>query len=197
MSRSILTILKSAVCALAICAFTSTSFAAVDMFLEIKDIKGKIVSRCEVSKDGSFSCPALPAGEYTAMLSWSWGVSNQGSSSTPSSERRGIVSYTEPRMYCPSKVSFEYNVKSPRDVATGQSSGKRTHKPIRIVKEWDAASPQLAKQLEKSSPKMDLCTFSVDQDCDGITGTFAGHGTGGKIEIESWSWGVSNSGSTR
>ena len=37
-----------------------------------------------------------------------------------------------------------HTVKSPRDVATGQSSGKRTHKPIKIIKEWDAATPQLA-----------------------------------------------------
>ena len=37
-----------------------------------------------------------------------------------------------------------HTVKSPRDVATGQSSGKRTHKPMKIIKEWDAATPQLA-----------------------------------------------------
>ena len=30
-----------------------------------------------------------------------------------------------------------------RDVATGQASGKRQHKPISVVKEWGAASPML------------------------------------------------------
>jgi hypothetical protein len=201
MSKSILTFLRGAIGALVLCAFTSTSFAAVDMFLEIKDIKGKVVSRCEVSKDGSFSCPALPAGEYTAMLSWSWGVSNQGASSSSS---MGAGKISTPMAggdrgfhMIPEKISFTYDVKSPRDVATGQASGKRTHKPIKIIKEWDATSPQLSKQLEKSSPKMELCTFTVDEDCDGITGTIAGHGTGGKMEIESWSWGVSNGGSSR
>jgi hypothetical protein len=36
-----------------------------------------------------------------------------------------------------------YTVQSPKDVATGQASGKRMHKPITFVKEWCAASPQL------------------------------------------------------
>jgi type VI secretion system secreted protein Hcp len=34
-------------------------------------------------------------------------------------------------------------VQSPRDIATGQASGKRQHNPIAIVKEWGASSPQL------------------------------------------------------
>lgn len=40
-------------------------------------------------------------------------------------------------------LSFAYEVSSPRDVATGQASGKRQHKPIVITKEWGPASPQL------------------------------------------------------
>ena len=42
-------------------------------------------------------------------------------------------------------AAAHYNVKSPRDSATGMASGKRTHKPITIVKEWDAATPLLMK----------------------------------------------------
>ena len=34
---------------------------------------------------------------------------------------------------------------APRDVATGQASGKRMHKPFTIVKEWGAVSPGVAK----------------------------------------------------
>jgi hypothetical protein len=37
-----------------------------------------------------------------------------------------------------------YQVIGPRDVATGQASGKRMHKPLTVVKEWVAASPELA-----------------------------------------------------
>src|SRR4051794_17781015 len=37
-----------------------------------------------------------------------------------------------------------YQVIAPRDIATGQASGKRMHKPLTVVKEWVAASPELA-----------------------------------------------------
>jgi hypothetical protein len=37
----------------------------------------------------------------------------------------------------------QYQVKSPRDSASGQATGKRMHKPMTIVKEWGAATPQL------------------------------------------------------
>ena len=40
-------------------------------------------------------------------------------------------------------LAFDYEVKSPHDIATGQHSGKRQHSPIRIVKEWGAATPQI------------------------------------------------------
>jgi hypothetical protein len=33
-----------------------------------------------------------------------------------------------------------YSVKSPRDAASGQATGKRQHAPIRIVKEWESSS---------------------------------------------------------
>lgn len=36
-----------------------------------------------------------------------------------------------------------YNVKSPRDSASGQASGKRTHHPVTFVKEWGPTTPQL------------------------------------------------------
>ena len=40
-------------------------------------------------------------------------------------------------------LTFAYEVTSPRDVATGQASGKRRHSPITFTKQWGAASPQL------------------------------------------------------
>ena len=39
-------------------------------------------------------------------------------------------------------LGFEYSVASPRDLASGQASGKRQHTPIKVVKEWGASSPQ-------------------------------------------------------
>lgn len=37
-----------------------------------------------------------------------------------------------------------YRVTSPRDSASGQASGKRQHRPVTFIKEWGAATPQLA-----------------------------------------------------
>jgi len=40
-------------------------------------------------------------------------------------------------------LGFEYEVAAPRDLASGQASGKRQHKPVKVIKEWGASSPQL------------------------------------------------------
>ena len=44
-------------------------------------------------------------------------------------------------------LEFLYEVTAPRDLATGQATGKRQHKPITITKEWGAASPQIFQAL--------------------------------------------------
>lgn len=49
-------------------------------------------------------------------------------------------------------LSFSYEVKAPRDVATGQASGKRTHEPIVVTKEWGASSPQIFAALVGNEP---------------------------------------------
>jgi type VI secretion system secreted protein Hcp len=47
-------------------------------------------------------------------------------------------------------LSFNFEVLSPRDVATGQPSGKRQYKPIRVTKEWGGASPQLMMAVARN-----------------------------------------------
>lgn len=37
-----------------------------------------------------------------------------------------------------------YQVKGPRDAGSGLATGKRQHKPLTIIKEWGASTPQLA-----------------------------------------------------
>ncbi|HVM21811.1 MAG TPA: hypothetical protein VM308_00725 [Sphingomicrobium sp.] len=37
---------------------------------------------------------------------------------------------------------FQSSVTSPRDAASGQASGKRTHHPVTFVKEWGPSTPQ-------------------------------------------------------
>lgn len=44
-------------------------------------------------------------------------------------------------------LAFGYAALSPRDVTTGQASGKRQHQPVVITKEWGAASPQIFQAL--------------------------------------------------
>lgn len=44
-------------------------------------------------------------------------------------------------------LGFAYDVKSPRDTASGQATGKRMHGPVIITKEWGAATPQLFQAL--------------------------------------------------
>jgi type VI secretion system secreted protein Hcp len=67
----------------------------------------------------------------------------------------------------PGNVS--YAIQSPRDIATGQASGKRQHEPIKITKEWGAASPQFLNSLanNKVLPKLNLNFLKTDP--QGIT----------------------------
>ncbi len=43
------------------------------------------------------------------------------------------------------ELQFTYAVQAPRDAASGQASGKRQYKPVKIVKEWGSTSPQLGQ----------------------------------------------------
>ena len=63
-------------------------------------------------------------------------------------------------------LEFEYGVKSPRDLATGQASGKRQHNPIVITKEWGPATPQLFQACVTNE-----VLKSVVIDCYGSDGT--------------------------
>ena len=42
-----------------------------------------------------------------------------------------------------SGLAFEYGLVSPRDLATGQSSGRRQHQPVKVVMEWGPWTPQI------------------------------------------------------
>jgi len=59
-------------------------------------------------------------------------------------------------------LALDYEVKSPRDSATGQASGKRQHLPLSVVKEWGAATPQLFQALVTNE-----VLETVDIDCYG------------------------------
>jgi type VI secretion system Hcp family effector len=44
-------------------------------------------------------------------------------------------------------LSFSMGVTTPRDPSTGTLTGRRSHEPVKIVKAWGAASPQLLTAL--------------------------------------------------
>lgn len=63
---------------------------------------------------------------------------------------QGALKGESPRAAHSAKIaglSYDHSIVSPRDIATGQPSGKRQHGPITITKEWGPASPQLFQAL--------------------------------------------------
>src|SRR5215469_3820179 len=57
-------------------------------------------------------------------------------------------------------LSLTEEIISPFDTATGHVTGKREHKPITIIKELDASSPQFFKAAVRNEPLTSVtCTF--------------------------------------
>jgi hypothetical protein len=57
----------------------------------------------------------------------------------------GLADEAYVRLVCADGVVKQaaYSIKAPRDSASGMASGKRTHKPVKFVKEWGPSTPQL------------------------------------------------------
>lgn len=73
-------------------------------------------------------------------------------------------------------ISFTYGVKSPRDSASGQASGKRQHKPITFIKEWGASTPQLFQALVTNEQlKSVTIEFVQTSSGEGAGGDFVYH----------------------
>ena len=102
-------------------------------------------------------------------------------------------------------IAFEYDVKSPRDAASGQSSGKRQHKPFTITKELDKSSPMMLREspTKQSTGKVSYSDLSVMMTIQGKSRklqvvndqfTLPADCPDGTYDlIASWSWGESNS----
>jgi len=67
---------------------------------------------------------------------------------------------------------FTYQVKSPRDPASGQATGKRQHDPIVIVKRIDKSSPRLIKGLTRNEVAAGILKFYRPDPADGATEQF-------------------------
>jgi hypothetical protein len=65
------------------------------------------------------------------------------------------------------QVTSASYVVSPRESASGMATGRRQYAPVKIVKEWGAASPQLSKM----KPQYDIKTLKGNERAaDGWTG---------------------------
>jgi len=105
-------------------------------------------------------------------------------------------------------ISFEQEIVSPRDAASGLPTGKRQHKPFVITKELDKSSPVLAKETSggMGSGKASMSDLSVMVNIGGrsiklpvVNGQFTLPSDGKDNDCDlvvSWSWGESNSGSS-
>ena len=112
-------------------------------------------------------------------------------------------------------------VKNPRDMATGQATGKRMHKPMTVTKEYDKSSPMLAKSVSSSTTassgiaidepgvqsKVNVQDISFTKRCGGKSTKIVCDGGDCEIPIgdcpngdcsltADWSWGMSQSGSS-
>ncbi len=119
---------------LAIVFFAKTSFAASDYLLELDGIKGECKGKhikLTENSDGTFSAQDIPGGTYTVIYKAKAGKTGATKRTT---DNTASLSFTY------QKIEWDCIV-SPRDVATGQSSGKRMHKPFVITKELDKTAP--------------------------------------------------------
>ncbi len=123
---------------LAACAFASTAFAAIDCYLKIE---GKGVSRTEHCPNGTCTVSNLAPGDYT------------------------VTACTKDGKPLDSSNTAALEIKSPRDVATGQSTGKRQHGEIKITKEWSSSAPTMKVTVpEQDCPLILNCTAKPGYD---------------------------------
>lgn len=148
--KTLFTLLVTAVI---ICtAAISSSFAADDVWIEIKDNKGGVIFSGKIQSSGTVpikqgACVgSVTVSNRTAnveVLSFSWGASNPSSFCSSSSQ-------SDP-------VSFG-GVKTAREAGSGMATGRRQYEPVVITKRIDKSTPLIAKSTVGSSSDMQSST---------------------------------------
>ena len=69
-------------------------------------------------------------------------------------------------------LGFEMAVEAPHDPQSGLPTGKRRYSPVRIVKEWGAASPQALTALATNEVLTNVTMQFVRAAADGIEATY-------------------------
>lgn len=105
--------------AVAATLISSSSFAALNSYLQIKGSKGS--SQIISCPNGACTVPTLAADTYTVSV-----VDAQGKAT-------------------PVDGKYECGIVSPRDAASGLPTGKRMHKPFVITKELNSSSVDIAQ----------------------------------------------------
>jgi len=105
-------------------------------------------------------------------------------------------------------ISFDQEIVSPRDAASGLPTGKRMHKPFVITKELDKSSSPMVREspTKMSAGKVSYSDLSVMITIDGrstklpvVSDQFTLPSDGKDNDCDlvvSWSWGESNSGTS-
>lgn len=65
-------------------------------------------------------------------------------------------------------TSFAFSAEAPRDVATGQASGKRQYQPVIVRKRWGEASPQVYAALATNEVLPSVLVEFTDVSVKGI-----------------------------
>ena len=103
-------------------------------------------------------------------------------------------------------ISFDQEIVSPRDAASGLPTGKRMHKPFVITKELDKSSPSMVREspTKMSAGKVSYSDLSVMITINGRSTklpvvndqfTLPSDGKDNDCDlVVSWSWGESNAG---
>ncbi len=174
-------IITMSLVALVAITFAQKTYASFNAYLEITDADGKI-TKVDVSKDGSFTSPALKSGRVKVQFFWDRSSGKSATlevSGTPggTATASNVRESSAPSV---SEITLSYEILVPRDAQSGMASGKRQHKPPMNSKL--SSSERLLPTVNKK-----LGSIEIDKDCDGITGKIEMKDQNGKtMAMDDW-----------
>lgn len=161
----VLVLSAGAVAALILFGVANTRAAAVDAYLKIQGIDGESKDAAHMNwiavtrvvagdLDGDGMADRESSAPSVSELTASGQASRKTTGTTASGQTGQASTAGSPSMVRESPTLASTGtantsaIQSPRDVATGQASGKRMHKPLIITKELDKSSPLLMKAMQ-------------------------------------------------
>lgn len=149
-------------------------YAAADYYLKIEGIDGESKARIVRCPNGACTID-LPSGDFTVTL-----CDEKGNALTSGKAKLNV-------QFNPKEISIDKSsstkrtstggtadiatggeVVPPRDAASGQATGKRTHKPVKFVKEWDATTPMLKMKTPSGGDHATVIRWTLEVRVDRI-----------------------------